>query len=233
MLVECQKEVVSLVQNVDGVYQTKGYGEYPPEIGKYCPLLNLPLIFDTTLENIPAEVPYIFADPTLVNIWREKTKQFDSLFKVGLVWAGRPEHARDHFRSCSLDMFAPLINEKFVFFSLQKGIAAEQVKNLPNGMNLVDFTEDINDFSDTAAFVENLDLVISVDTAIAHLAGAMGKPIWTLIPFLPDWRWMLNREDTPWYPTMRLFRQQSQGDWESVIKKINDELQKEISKIHT
>ena len=111
------------------------------------------------------------------------------------------------------------------FYSLQKGEPAKQSKNAPEDMKLIDYPDELHDFSDTAAFIKNLDLVIAVDTAVAHLAGALGKPVWTLLPFVPDWRWMLNRDDSPWYPTMKLFRQPALGDWKSVITDISDNLQ--------
>ncbi len=126
-------------------------------------------------------------------------------------------------------MFAPLACLKGVtFYSLQKGKTGKQAKNPPAGMKLIDYTDEIGDFSDTAALIENLDLVIAVDTSVAHLAGALGKPVWTLLPFVPDWRWFLDREDSPWYPTMRLFRQPSLGDWESVIHRITHQLHKMV-----
>ena len=128
-------------------------------------------------------------------------------------------------KACSLETLSDLSQCKDItFYSLQKGDAAGQAKSPPGGMNLIDYTDEIYDFSDTAALIENLDLVISVDTAVAHLAGALGKPVWTLLPFVPDWRWLLNREDSPWYPTMRLFRQPSSGDWKSVIERVKEEL---------
>ncbi len=174
----------------------------------------------------PLEIPYITADPLLALKWRERLREDDSRLKIGLVWAGRIKEERERPRSCSLDLFSSLsrINE-ITFYSLQKGEGAEQAKSPPKGMKLVDFTEEIHDFSDTAAFIENLDLVISIDTAVAHLSGALGRPIWTLIPYVPDWRWLLEREDSPWYPTMRLFRQPSPGDWETVIARIKNELE--------
>jgi ADP-heptose:LPS heptosyltransferase len=115
-----------------------------------------------------------------------------------------------------------LASDGVTYYSLQKGDAATQAINPSLDIRLIDYTEEIIDFSDTAAFMENLDLVISVDTAVAHLAGALGKPVWILLPFVPDWRWMMDREDSPWYPTMRLFRQPSQGDWESVIAHVKE-----------
>jgi tetratricopeptide (TPR) repeat protein len=221
IIVECQKELVSLFQNVEGVKQVIKVGEQLPPFDVYCPLLSLPLKFDTTLETIPAEIPYIKVNPFSIQKWKDKVQDNSSKLKVGLVWAGSPTFKRSHLKECPLKMFSPLAhNEDITFFSLQKGKATEQAKSSPDGMNLIDYTDEINDFSDTAAFIINLDLVISVDTAVVHLAGALGKPVWTLLPFVPDWRWMLNREDSPWYPTMRLFRQPFPGDWESVIDNV-------------
>ncbi len=155
----------------------------------------------------------------------EKISRTKSKKKVGLVWAGEPKNYRDIYRSTILETFLPLSKIKNVlFYSLQKDKGSEQAKNPPKGMKIVDLMDEVQDFSDTAAIIENLDLVISVDTAVAHLAGALGKPVWTLLPYAPDWRWMLNREDSPWYPTMRLFRQPASGDWKSVIDKVAGEL---------
>jgi hypothetical protein len=221
VLVECQDELASVIQDIEGVNRVFVFGEQLPEFDVHCPLLSLPLVFDTTLETIPAEVPYIKADSILVQRWKNKLKHDNSKLKIGLSWAGRPTHKRDRQRSISFDTFSPLLQiNEVTFYSLQKGEAAGQAKNPTKGMKLIDYTDEMRDFSDTAAFIENLDLIISVDTAVAHLAGALGKPVWTLLPFAPDWRWMLHREDSPWYPTMRLFRQPSPGDWGSVINNV-------------
>lgn len=221
------KRISNILKNVEDIQQLVTEGEPLPEFDIHCPLLNLPSVFDTTLESIPAKIPYISADSILMQKWHDKVHHDNSRFKIGLVWAGDPRHGYDTDRSCQLELFSPLAQLNDIsFFSLQKGDAAKQAKIPPQEMKLVDYTEEINDFSDTAALIENLDLVISVDTAVAHLAGALGKPVWTLIPFAPDWRWMLNREDSPWYPTMRLFRQPSPGNWEAVIDRIFVELQK-------
>jgi len=225
VIVECKKGLTSLLKSVKGVHQVRAQGEQLPEFDIHCPLLSLPLIFNTALENIPANIPYITADNMLIQKWNDKLKSDRSRLKVGLVWAGGPKHEKDRYRSCSLDIFSMLAQlDDIAFYSLQKGQAAEQAKNPPKGIRFIDYTEEIHDFSDTAALIENLDLVISVDTAVAHLAGALGKPVWTLLHFAPDWRWLLNREDSPWYPTMRLFRQSSLGDWGSVIDNISKEL---------
>jgi len=144
---------------------------------------------------------------------------------VGLTWGGSPFHHNDRNRSIKLASMAPLARVPGVrFFSLQKGEAADQANTPPSGMELVNWSDELTDFADTAALIANLDLVIAVDTAVAHLTGALGKPVWTLLPFVPDWRWMLNRQDSPWYPSMRLFRQSSKGNWESVITRVAHEL---------
>ena len=229
VIVECRKELKSLLQNVEGVNAIVAYGEQRRDFDLHCPLLTLPLIFDTTLEAIPVEIPYIKVNASSIQKWKDKVKNDSSQLKIGLVWAGAPGYKRDEKRSFSLEIFSPFAHLTGVtFYSLQKGKAAEQGKNSPEGMKITDYTDEIQDFLDTAAFVENLDLVISVDTAVAHLAGALGKPVWTLIPFAPDWRWLLNREDSPWYPTMRLFRQPSPGDWQSVINNVLKEIEKFI-----
>lgn len=219
VIIACQKELVRLLRKVGDVEQVLAYGDRIPEFDLHCPLLRLPLIFDTTIETIPADIPYIKADPYLVAAWREKLKKDRAGLKVGLVWAGRPTHVNDRNRSCPPGLLLNLTGQDGVtFYSLQKGDAARTAKDFGNSAMFADYSRWLDDFSDTAAFTENLDLVISVDTAVAHLAGALGKPVWTMLPYAPDWRWMLNREDTPWYPTMRLFRQPAPGDWHSVIE---------------
>jgi tetratricopeptide (TPR) repeat protein len=225
VIVECPKELKSLIQRVEGVNKVIMQGEWLPDFDIHCPLLSLPLVFHTTLESIPSKLPYIAVDSVLVQKWGNRLRADNSKLKVGLVWAGNPGHKNDRHRSCSLEIFLPLLQLKgTVFFSLQKGEAAKQTRDLPKDILISDYIEEITDFADTAALMENLDLVISVDTAVVHLAGALGKPVWTLLPFNADWRWMLDREDSPWYSTMRLFRQPSLGDWESVIAKVKDEL---------
>ncbi len=229
IIIECQQQLISLFQNIEGIQQIIAYGEQLPLFDIYCPLLSLPLIFRTTIDTIPAEIPYIKVDEVLLQKWKDKTKEHKSEFKVGLSWAGNPKHKNDRNRSFPLETFAPLVKfDNIVFYSLQKGKGSKQAKNPPHGMKLIDYTDEIIDFSDTAALIMNLDLVISADTAVAHLAGALGKPVWTLLPFVPDWRWMLNREDSPWYPTMRLFRQPATGDWKSVIVNVMNKLESEI-----
>ncbi|MBU0995463.1 MAG: tetratricopeptide repeat protein [Proteobacteria bacterium] len=189
----------------------------------YIHTLSLPGIFNTTLETIPSQIPYIYPDLQKVDGWKDHLKKDG--FKVGLVWAGSPEHKNDRNRSCALTHFLPLADIPGVYFyGLQKGDAASQIKTVEGRMPVINIGDDFKDFTDTAGAIANLDLVISVDTAMVHLAGAMGKRIWTLIPYAPDWRWMLNRIDTPWYPTMKLFRQPTPGDWDSVFGQVKDAL---------
>ncbi len=200
----------------------------PESCNFYLPLMSLPYIFGTTIDTIPSDLPYIVSGYQKVEQW--KTRMSGKGFKVGIVWAGKPEHENDRNRSCALESFATLaLIPGLKLYGLQKGSAARQIGSLGGRMNLVNFDHELADMSETAAAIDNLDLVISVDTAVAHLAGAMGKPVWTLLPFAPDWRWLLNRDDSPWYPSMRLFRQKKHGDWDSVFKRIAMELEKIVS----
>jgi tetratricopeptide (TPR) repeat protein len=229
VIIECQKELKSLIHNIKGVESVITREDPLPEFYIHCPLLSLPLFFNTTIESIPANIPYIVTDKKIVRKWEEKTRSNNAQLKVGLVWSGNPKYKADKSRSISLENFLQLWKvDGISFYSLQKGEAAAQTKELPKNIRLIDFTDEIYDFSETAGLIENLDLVISVDTAVAHLTGALGKPIWTLLPFSPDWRWMLNRKDSPWYPTMRLFRQPSSGDWETMMEKVSKELHEKI-----
>jgi hypothetical protein len=217
VIVESQREVAELIRRMPSVSQVTIRGEPPPPFDLHCPTMSLPLGFGTTLETIPANVPYLSPDPNLIGIWREKLAAESDALKVGICWAGRPTHNRDRFRSARLTDFAPLARIPNVrFYSLQHGEAAKQIANPPAGLNLIDHTASFRHFED-AALIANLDLVISVDTATAHLAGALAKPVWNLLSFQADWRWMLHRSDSPWYPTMKLFRQKTFGDWSSVF----------------
>jgi tetratricopeptide (TPR) repeat protein len=195
-------------------------------------LMSLPAIFETTLDTVPAEVPYLAPHSSLAAQWK---KRIDARgFKVGLVWAGRPQHDNDRNRSMTLEDLAPLGKIRGVtLYSLQKGPAEEALAKPPKGMTVTPLGGLFADFADTAAAIANLDLVISVDTAVAHLAGAMGKPVWTLLPHVPDWRWLLEREDSPWYPTMQLFRQETPGDWPGVVSAVAKALRAKLRKTKT
>jgi hypothetical protein len=193
-------------------------------------LMDLPRVFGTTLETIPSNVPYLHAAPAKAERWRDRLA--GTGFKVGIVWAGSPAHAKDHIRSCPLEYFAPLASIPGVrLYGLQKGPAAKQVGHLAGKVPVVDLAGQFEDFTDTAAAVANLDLIISVDTAVLHLAGAMAIPVWALLPFAPDWRWMLNRQDSPWYPTMRLFRQNKHADWRSILHAVAGRLKTHVQRL--
>ncbi len=186
-------------------------------------LLSLPRI-SIEAGSSPAGVPYLKASDDNVNRW--KLIISGHRMKIGIVWAGNPAHGNDRNRSCRLSDFARLSRLSGIdWYSLQKDHGKEQIRDMPDGMNIIDLGGELADFHDTAGVITNLDLVISVDTAVVHLAGALGKPVWTLLPFVPDWRWMLDQEDTPWYPTMTLFRQTEKGDWQSVFDQVADRLE--------
>jgi Flp pilus assembly protein TadD len=231
VILESQGELVSLLRKVEGLQMVCRQGESLPNFDLHCPLLSLPFIFKTTLASIPDKIPYITANPDLVEKWHNKLSGDDSLLKIGIVWAGDTRPKYGHNRSCPLENFAPLSEiDNITFYSIQKGGPSRQVFTPPKGMKIVDYSIEMTDFSETGALIENLDLIISVDTAVAHLSGALGKPTWIMLPFVSDWRWMLNRDNNPWYPTMRLFRQLNTGDWEPVIKRIKDALYKNVHK---
>jgi hypothetical protein len=222
----CPAAVVALARNVDGAAEVVAAGAPLPRFDVRASLVSLPRIFGTTLETIPADVPYIRADAQKVREWTHLFGEQRERLRVGLVWAGNPGHQNDRNRSLRGVSLAALSEiEGITFYSLQKGYKGAAPPTPPAGLKLVDLTDRIADFSDTAALVSLLDLVITVDTSVAHLAGAMARPVWVLLPKLPDWRWMLDRADSPWYPTMRLFRQGRAGDWGAVVQRVREALE--------
>jgi tetratricopeptide (TPR) repeat protein len=198
-----------------------------PPSAPYCPLSGLPRLHGTTLETIPNRIPYLQADPRRVAQWRVR---LDALTpagarRVGIVWAGRSTHNNDLNRSASLAAFGALAElDNLGLVSLQKGAGQAGISSYFGRAPLVNLGAAIADFADTAAVIETLDLVVTVDTVVAHLAGAMGKPVWIMLPYAPDWRWLLDRDDSPWYPTARLFRQPRPRDWDTVARRIADSL---------
>ena len=224
VLLEVQPGLRRLLDGIPGAEQVLARGEALPEFSWQCPLLSLPLAFGTNVTNIPASIPYLHPDKRDAAKWAQRL-QSEGL-RVGLVWGGSPTHVRERQRSIPLEKLALLLQvEGTTFYSLQKGPAAAQIRDLP-GIELIDLDSQQKDFADTAAIVANLDLVISIDTSVAHLAGAMGKPVWILLHSLPDWRWLLGRDDSPWYPTARLFRQTEAHDWTPVLDRVRRELDK-------
>ena len=218
IIVACQPELKSLLKSIDRIGTLVTKGEDIPNFDFHAPIVSLPHIFGTVLETIPAKIPYLYPD---------KNSDFEILsdderdLKVGITWAGSPTHINDRNRSISLNDFKCLLDiEGCEFFSLQVGEHHRDIKQCGYSRIIKDLGKQFTNFHHTASVILQLDLVISVDTAVAHLAGALGKPVWTLLPFVPDWRWMLNRSDSPWYPSMTLFRQRKRGDWHSVFQEI-------------
>jgi tetratricopeptide (TPR) repeat protein len=234
VILEVQRPLQSLLADLEGVTQVLSQGDARPAFDYYCPLMSLPLAFKTTLPTLPARIPYLRSNAQKALHWQqllgEKTK-----LRVGLVWSGgfranQPElWAINDRRNVPLAKLALLKHPDIEFYSLQKGQPAESdLANLTSrnweGPHLTDFTNLLSDFSDTAALLEQLDLLISVDTSMAHLAGAMGKPVWVLNRYDACWRWLLDRTDSPWYPTATLYRQERAGDWDSVIHRVRSDL---------
>jgi tetratricopeptide (TPR) repeat protein len=220
---EAPVELHRIFANIEGVDEVIAFGDRLPEFTWQCPLLSLPLAFKTTLRNIPDSVPYLSADPESIADWQRRIAGPE--LKVGLVWAGRPEHKRDRHRSMALAELAPLASiPNVAFYALQKGAAVSEAEHAPDGMRLEILSPLLGDFADTAAAIMALDLVITVDTSVAHLAGALGKPVWILHAYAPDWRWLEKRSDSPWYPTAELFRQDASRRWAPVVNDVAAEL---------
>jgi tetratricopeptide (TPR) repeat protein len=226
VIVACQPELVRLLASVSGIDRVVALGEPWPAADGWVALLSLPRLLGTTLDTVPAQVPYLAAGPRKVAAWAARLADCAGL-KVGLVWAGNPYpdlprgQAVDRRRSLALGQLAPLAAVAGVtLVSLQKGAAAAQAQSPPPGLSLFDPMAGIADFADTAALVSALDLVIGVDTAVIHLAGALARPVWVLSRFDACWRWLAGRETSPWYPTLRLFRQPAPGAWEPVVGQV-------------
>ncbi len=226
MILRCQRGLCELLRSVAGAEQVVADGEFVPSCDAHIPLLSLPGLLGVTYQTLPCDVPYLRADDG---------KPYDDFIDInalnfGIVWQGNPAQPRDFARSCPLAEFAPLAGIPGVrLISLQVGAAGrQQLADVDFREKIIDAADALTDFSQTAALVGRLDLVITVDTAVAHLAGALGAPVWTLLSHTPDWRWLLERSDSPWYPTMRLFRQPAWGDWRSVMEDVAAELKQVV-----
>lgn len=224
VLLETQAPLVPLLCTLHPKVQVLARNdETAPDTDWHCPLLSLPYVLGTDLSNIPAAVPYVYPDEEKAKLWAEQNRT--QTFRVGVVWSGNPGHARDRLRSIPFEEFSRLfLTPQVHFYSLQKGPAAKYAKDAGPNAGLLDLEPFLLDFTDTAAVITNLDLVITVDTAVGHLAGAMGKPVWILLAHAPDWRWLKERSDSPWYPTARLFRQGSPGSWADVLDRVKSAL---------
>ncbi len=228
VVLEVQRPLARLLRGLPGVAQVVARGEALPAFDLHCPLLSLPRALGLTVATVPAETPYLRADPALARAWRARLDAVTARPRVGLTWAGNPRsHAPDlaaaaRRRCVPPERLVPLLDTPgAAFVSLQKDGPA-----LPPGVPVLDFMAEMEDFADTAALIANLDLVISVDTAVAHLAGALGKPVWLLDRFDPCWRWFTDRRDSPWYPTLRIYRQPHPADWESVVAEVAADLRR-------
>ncbi len=227
--VACSKELHPALAQFAGVGKLFDRWDDNPEFSAWLPLSGLPRLAGTRLDNIPADIPYLRADPAKVAEWGER---LDGLVprgsrRIGIAWAGRPTHSNDDNRSTALATFAPLAELPGIsLISLQKGAVQAQIGRYWGRAPLVNLGPEIRDYADTMAIIECLELVVTVDTSVAHLAGAMGKPVWIMLPYAPDWRWLLGREDSPWYPSARLFRQSESRDWQPVIARIATEIER-------
>ncbi len=229
VIVECPRPLAKLFRTATGVHQVVATGDPLPPFDLHVAMLSQPLGFRTTRDTIPAAVPYLSADPARSVIWRHRLGPRHSRPRVGLAWAGNSKTVLLRRRHLTpIDLYPLLTISGVDFYSLQVGHDLARFRDLEGAAPVIDLTAEIADFADTAALITELDLVISVDTAVAHLAGALGRPIWTLLPFVPDWRWGLETTTSPWYPSMRLYRQTTAGDWSTVVSRAATELREQF-----
>jgi FkbM family methyltransferase len=225
VLLQIREGLEELAARVPGVDQILEAGESLPAFDFYIHLMGLPRVFGTDLSSIPGDIPYLYAEPARVKRCAYHLHA-DGTLKVGLVWGGNPAHSRDRYRSMSLRTLSPILDlEGLRFYSLQKGAAAAEMETLPQRVAIADLAPHLENFSDTAAAISQLDLILCVDTAVAHLAGALGNPVWLMLPQPADFRWLEERDDSPWYPTMRIFRQKQAGNWHELIDRVKVALQ--------
>lgn len=223
VILQVQAALVALAQTLGGGVTVLAEGETPPPFDMHCPLMSLPLALGTRLDDIPAAPTYLCVPPAARELWQRRLGAAHRL-RVGLVWSGRPQHGNDRNRSLALATLRPLLALAADFHCLQKEIRPADRAVLAETPQIREWCSDLRDFSDTAALSAAMDLVISVDTAGAHLAAALGRQTWILLPQVADFRWLVDREDSPWYPTARLFRQQHGGDWAGVVERVAGEL---------
>jgi len=220
VIIECYPPLLRLINTFEGVDQVMPRGDALPHFDCHAPLVSLPFVFGTDLNSIPAAVPYLSAPSELRDVWRQRIGLSDT-FKIGLTWAGSRLHPNDSNRSIPAQVLRPLLDVPgVVLHSLQVGDGAEDLARMDTEGRIVDLAPFIKDFGDSAAAIAELDLLISVDSAPVHVAGALGRPAWVMLPLVPDWRWMLKRQDSPWYPDVLLFRQRKMGEWEEVVARV-------------
>jgi tetratricopeptide (TPR) repeat protein len=222
VILEVERPLQELMTSLTGATQVISRGDPPPPFDIQCPLLSLPLAFGTEYETIPSATPYLHVPVQASKNWQARLGP-KARPRIGLVWSGNPMHKNDHNRSISLRALIPLLDIEATFVSLQRDVRSDDAAVLTDS-GILHFGDELRTFSDTAALISNLDLVISVDTSVAHLAGALATPCWLLLPLFPDWRWLLDRSDSPWYPTTRLFRQDDTRTWDNVIARVHTAL---------
>ena len=224
VVLEINREAFALAQRSElGVDTLIPIGTLPPAFDVHCELMSLPRALGLQVTDLPGPIPYLLPDPQRVAHWLQRLAGLPRPV-VALAWAGRPTHHNDANRSLTLAALAPLAIAGVSFAAIQKGPAAAQAADPPPGMALTPLSEEIRDFDDTAAILSVADLLVSVDSSPVHLAGALDRPAWVLLPFVPDWRWLMGRADTPWYPRHRLFRQRRRGDWPGVLDEVRQAL---------
>jgi tetratricopeptide (TPR) repeat protein len=228
VVLEVQSELTELMARLEGAASVIARGETPPPFDVHCPLGSLPLAFKTEPDTVPAQVPYLSADDAHLAKWSERVGTLDRP-RIAFVWSGNPDHINDRNRSIAFARLAPLFAVPARFISIQRDVRDSDAAALAGEQRVMHVGRALENFADTAAVIALADLVIAVDTAVVHLAGAMGRPVWVLLPFASDWRWTLDGETSPWYPTARLFRQTSIGDWGSVIARVGAELARFMS----
>ena len=232
LVVGCSAEMGPLLAKVPGVSRYCHRWNDVPGHAAHCRLSSLPYLFRTRADSIPVQIPYLSADPARIEHWRQRLAATlpAGVKRIGLAWTGRPTHPNDRRRSLPLAAFAPLAQAgPAAFVSLQKPMPARDLESMRMFPGMTDLGDALTDFGETAALVENVDLVVTVDTSVGHLAGALGKPVWVLIPKAADWRWMLEREDSPWYPSMRLFRQPRPGEWDEPMGRLRASLSRTLA----
>jgi Tetratricopeptide repeat/Glycosyltransferase family 9 (heptosyltransferase) len=220
VILEVPEPLHQLMGSLRGVAQVVSRGQPLPHFDMHCPLLSLPLAFVTRLDTIASATPYLGAPSRASLDWNVRLGP-RTRPRIGLCWSGRAEHKNDHNRSIILDSLLPLLDFDATFVSLQQQVRSCDVGALESRSNLIHFGDELRNFSETAALIANVDLAVSVDTGVAHLTGALAKPVWVLLPLIPDWRWLLDREDSPWYPTARPFRQDNTRAWNYVVGRVH------------
>ena len=224
VVLEINRETYAIAKrSLEHVDELIPAGQLPPAFNQHSELMSLPAAMGLQLADLPGAMPYLKPDPERLAHWQKRLADLPRPI-VALVWAGRPTHTNDANRSMKLSDFAPLAHPNIQFIAIQKGPPATQALTPPEGMNILSLDQEIKDFDDTAAILCVADLLISVDSSPVHLAGALGRPAWVMLPLVPDWRWLIGREDTPWYPTVRLFRQTERGNWLGVLDRLSDAL---------